>query len=92
MYHQILIDHRDIDYQRILWKGDPSEGPRDYQLLTVTYGMTCALFLVLRVLRCLTDDEGHRFPLAIPILRDQIYVDDVLFGGDDMTLVRQSRD
>ncbi|XP_070162518.1 uncharacterized protein [Polyergus mexicanus] len=91
MYRQILIDPRDVHYQCVLWKGD-SEDPIDYQLLTVTYGMTCAPYLALRVLRSLIDDDGHRFPLATPILRDQIYVDDVLFGGDDPTLVRQSRD
>lgn len=91
MYRQILVDQRDIDYQRIIWKGDQNQ-PLDYQLLTVTYGMTCAPFLALRVLRSLVDDDGHRFPLAIPILQNQIYVDDVLFGGDDITAIRQSRD
>lgn len=91
MYRQILVDQKDIDYQRILWQGD-TDCPIDYQLLTVTYGMTCARYLALRVLKSLIDDEGHRFPLTVPILRDQIYVDDVLFGGDDPTLVKQSRD
>ncbi|XP_036145841.1 uncharacterized protein LOC118646627 [Monomorium pharaonis] len=91
MYRQILVDRRDIDYQRIVWRG-ANDQPSDYQLLTVTYGMTCAPFLALRVLRSLIDDDGHRFPLAIPILRNQIYVDDVLFGGDDQSGVRESRD
>ncbi|XP_024893753.1 uncharacterized protein LOC112468697 [Temnothorax curvispinosus] len=92
MYRQILIDPQDLDYQRILWKGDPSEGPVDYQLLTVTYGMNCAPYLALRTIQCLADDEGHRFPRAVTILRKQTYVDDVLFGGDDIALVRESRD
>ncbi|XP_036143399.1 uncharacterized protein LOC118645797 [Monomorium pharaonis] len=92
MYRQILIDPRDLDYQRILWKGDPSEGPIDYQLLTVTYGMNCAPFLALRVIKCLTDDDGHMFPRAVPILRHQTYVDDVLFGGDNIDSVQESRE
>ncbi|XP_036140324.1 uncharacterized protein LOC118644157 [Monomorium pharaonis] len=91
MYRQILVDQRDVDYQRVIWKGEQNE-PVEYQLLTVTYGMTCAPFLALRVLQKLIDDDGQRFPLAIPILRGQIYVDDVLFGGDDIEFVRQSRD
>ncbi|XP_036146380.1 uncharacterized protein LOC118646806 [Monomorium pharaonis] len=91
MYRQILVDPRDVDYQRVLWNDDLAE-PLDYQLLTVTYGMKCAPFLALRVIKCLVDDEGHRFPLAAPILRDQIYIDDVLFGGDDLTHLRTVRD
>jgi len=92
MYRQIRVDERDINYQRILWKSSPSEAIREYQLLTVTYGMSCAPFLALRVLRQLVADEGQHFPLAVPILRDNIYVDDILFGADNMTLIRQSRD
>lgn len=30
--------------------------------------------------------------MAVPVLKDQIYVDDVLFGGDDEDLLRQTRD
>lgn len=40
--------------------------------------------MALQVLKQLVLDEGHRFSLAIPVLKDQIYVDDVLFGDDDM--------
>ncbi|KAL6420499.1 hypothetical protein ACFW04_013834 [Cataglyphis niger] len=36
-------------------------------------------------------DEGQHFPLAVPILSDNIYVDDLLFGADDMTRIRQAR-
>ncbi|XP_029680859.1 uncharacterized protein LOC115246279 [Formica exsecta] len=92
MYRQILIDLRDISYQRILWKATPSEPLTNYQLLTVTYGMSCASFLLLRVLKQLVIDEDQHFPLAVPILRDNIYVDDVLFGVDDPILIRQARD
>ncbi|XP_076660879.1 uncharacterized protein LOC143364366 [Halictus rubicundus] len=91
MYRQILIDPRDIDYQRILWQESPANAPTPFQLLTVTYGMTCAPFLALRVLQRLVEDEGSRFPLAVPILRSNIYVDDVLFGANDVSSLLQSR-
>ncbi|CAK9809238.1 hypothetical protein ANTQUA_LOCUS5950 [Anthophora quadrimaculata] len=84
MYRQILVDPRDIDFQRILWQSVPSSSLREYQLLTVTYGMACAPYLALRVLQQLTLDEGHEFPLAAEVLRSNIYVDDVLFGSDDV--------
>lgn len=80
MYRQIRIDPRDLNYQRILWKPSIADASIDYQLLTVTYGTACAPFLALRVVKQLVVDEGQSFPLAIPILRDNIYVDDVLFA------------
>ncbi|XP_036138475.1 uncharacterized protein LOC118644322 [Monomorium pharaonis] len=92
MYRQIRVDQRDLNYQRILWNATPHEPPTDYQLLTVTYGMSCAPFLALRVLKQLVDDEGHRFPLAVSILRENIYIDDILFGADNAEFIRQARD
>lgn len=89
MFRQILIDQRDLDYQRIRWQPESSDVPCDYQLLTVTYGMTCAPFLALRVLKCLVDDKGDQFPLAASIIRRQIYVDDVIFGDNEIESLRQ---
>ncbi|XP_026829832.1 uncharacterized protein LOC105285090 [Ooceraea biroi] len=91
MYHQIRIHEDDVDYQRIVWL-DAQSRPLDYQLLTVIYGMACSPFLALGVIRQLSRDEGHRFPLAVQVLRDKIYVDDVLFGADDLTRIRLVRD
>jgi len=92
MYRQILIDARDRDYQRIVWYNSDHSTIQDYQLLTVTYGTASAPFLALRVLKQLLKDEGAAFPLAIPILQNNIYVDDVLFGDDDIPSLRQSRE
>lgn len=91
MYRQILVDSRDRDYQRIVWI-DETKAVRDYQLATVTYGTVSAPFLALRVLQQLVHDHGDEFPLATPILRENLYVDDVLFGAEDEPLIRQSRD
>lgn len=92
MYRQIRVDLRDVDYQRIIWQPNFTEASIDYQLLTVTYGMTCAPFIALRVLKQLAHDEGDRFPLARPVLTHNIYIDDILFGADNQTLARQTRD
>jgi len=92
MYRQILVDPRDVNYQRILWCENESSCSREYQLLTVTYGTASAPFLALRVIRQLVQDEGRAFPLAVPVLQDHIYVDDVLFGADDIPLLLQTRD
>lgn len=55
------------------------------------YGTASAPFLALRVLKQLIQDEGDAFPLAVPILQDHIYVDDVLFGAEDIPLLRESQ-
>jgi len=92
MYRQILVDNRDIDYQRILWSENDTENLQAYQLLTVTYGTASAPFLALRVLRQLINDDGDTLPLAAQVLKNNIYVDDVLFGTDDIPLLCQIRD
>lgn len=91
MYRQILVDIRDCDYQRIIWYNESRE-MQEFQLNTVTYGTASAPFLALRVLKQLILDDGNDFPLAATILRDNIYVDDVLFGSFDdshLRIVRQ---
>lgn len=88
MYRQILDDPRGVDYQRILWCESESSCSREYQLLTVTYGTAFAPFLALWVLRQLLHDEGRSFPLAMSVIQDHIYVGDVLFGVDDIPLLR----
>ncbi|XP_011145309.1 uncharacterized protein LOC105186652, partial [Harpegnathos saltator] len=49
-------------------------------LTTVTYGLNCAPYLALRCLQQLIKDEGNRFPLAIPAMPKDRYIDDI-FGG-----------
>lgn len=92
MYRQILVDQHDVDYQRILWRPAADTSIKDYQLVTVTYGTTSAPYLALRVLRQLVADEGKDFPLAAPVLQHHTYVDDCIFGEDDVPLARQTKD
>jgi len=92
MYKQIWFDPRDRDYQRIIWNSNASTTPQEYRLLTVTYGTASAPFLAFSVVKQLLHDDGESFPLAIPILRDNIYVDDLLFGAEDKPLLRQMRE
>ncbi|XP_018371806.1 PREDICTED: uncharacterized protein LOC108766801 [Trachymyrmex cornetzi] len=50
-----------------------------------------APYLALRVLDQLVEDDGADFPLAVPVLRHQTYVDDCAFGANQI-LARQTRD
>lgn len=84
IYRQIQIHPDDADYQRIVWRSTPSQPVTGYRLLTVTYGTTAVLYFALRVLKQLTEDKGKSFPRAVPVILQQTYIDDCLFGADDV--------
>ena len=84
MYRQIMIDPRDTDWQRIVWQSEEDGPIRHYQLLTVTYGMSCAPYLAIRTLKRLVEDEGSAFPLAKEVLLSDTYVDDIVSGAEDL--------
>ncbi|XP_070142300.1 uncharacterized protein [Drosophila kikkawai] len=84
MYRQIWVDPKHTPFQRILFR-NPDGEIRDYELKTVTFGVNCAPFLAIRVLQQLADDEESRYPRASRIIRQFMYVDDVLAGADSIT-------
>ncbi|XP_055715130.1 uncharacterized protein LOC129809338 [Phlebotomus papatasi] len=69
MFRQISLQEEDRDFHRILWRENPREAIREYQLNTVTYGTGPATFLSVRVLKQLAMDEGHKFPKAAAVLQ-----------------------
>lgn len=91
MFRQILIHRDEADYQRIFWRPPTSPHILPFRLLTVTYGTAPAPFLAMRVLQQLIEDDGEAFPEAVQVLRNSIYVDDVLFGADDLEEARKIR-
>lgn len=86
MYHQILVDEKDQDYQRIIFRRTPSSLIQDFKLKTVTFGVNCAPYLAIRTLHQLAEDLKSSFPLAHNILLRETYVDDVLSGGPRYTV------
>lgn len=92
MFRQILIHRNDADFQRILWRSPGCSVISHYRLLTVTYGLAPAPYLAIRVLKQLARDEGHAYPAALPIFEHCIYVDDALFGADEVPVLREIRD
>ncbi|XP_011502413.1 PREDICTED: uncharacterized protein LOC105365850 [Ceratosolen solmsi marchali] len=81
MYRQIKVHEDDWDLQRILWVNENNEEV-SYQLTTVTYGIRAAPFLAVRTLLQFVEDEGAKYPLAVPSIIHGIYVDDI-FGSAD---------
>ncbi|XP_061724842.1 uncharacterized protein LOC133530789 [Cydia pomonella] len=82
MYRNILVREIDRDFQRILWRQSPEEPLRDYRLRTVTFGVSSSPYLTLRTIKQLAYDEAKHFPLASPVLLNDVFVDDVVTGAD----------
>ncbi|XP_075163329.1 uncharacterized protein LOC142235964 [Haematobia irritans] len=88
MYRQIYVHPEDRQYQRILFRKSQSETISDYCLKTVTFGVNCAPYLAIRTLRQLSENGKSTHPTAASILQHQIYVDDVLSGGNSVAEAR----
>ncbi|XP_066590517.1 uncharacterized protein [Prorops nasuta] len=87
MFRQILIRPEDRKFQSIIWKDD-SGNTQAYQLNTVIYGTGPAPFLASRVVQELANQHGDDFPDAKSILLHSIYVDDILFGTNNLPDLR----
>ena len=91
MYRQVLLHPDDCDRQRILWRTSLNTRPTKYRLKTVTYALTCAPFLAIRVIRQLALNERKPFPVGSASVLNDVYVDDLMSGADDVAsaLVKQ---
>ncbi|XP_062703568.1 uncharacterized protein LOC134286023 [Aedes albopictus] len=83
MFRQIWVNERDTPLQCILWFG-PDNEIVTYELITVTYGTKSAPFLATRTLKQLAEDERGNFPLAAKAIDEDVYMDDVISGADDV--------
>lgn len=84
MYRQIWVNDEHTNLQRIIWRNTPKEKLREYKLLTVTYGTSCAPYLAIKTLQQLAHDEQSNSPEAAKIILSDFYVDDIASGADDV--------
>ncbi|XP_046868770.1 uncharacterized protein LOC124461275 [Drosophila willistoni] len=84
MYRCINIPPDDAQYQRILWNPDTSDYVEEYACTTVMFGTSSAPYLAMRVMKQLAMDECEKYPLAVDVINHQMYVDDILSGGDSI--------
>ncbi|XP_066585448.1 uncharacterized protein [Prorops nasuta] len=89
MYRQILIDERDRCYQKILWLHQNEI--RTFELNTVTFGVSSSSFLAIRTLKQFAEDEGNKFPIGAEVLKNNLYVDDLLTGADTLNEILDIR-
>ncbi|XP_036344338.1 uncharacterized protein LOC118753560, partial [Rhagoletis pomonella] len=84
MYRCINVQNEDAQYQRILWRNEPTEEIREYFCNTVMFGTASAPFTAIRTMKQLASDEGDRYPLAVDVINRQMYVDDILSGWNSL--------
>ncbi|XP_062713741.1 uncharacterized protein LOC134290591 [Aedes albopictus] len=84
MYGQVFIDRWHTPLTRVFWRKTPSEPLRVLELTTVTYGTASAPFLATWALLQFAVDEGFKYPVAADIVKNSYYVDNALFGFDDL--------
>lgn len=60
-----------------------------YQLTTVTYGLARVPYLALKMTLQLLKNEGQRFPLAVDVMENRRYVDDIYGGTDTIEEAKQ---
>lgn len=81
MYRMILINPDQRNFQRILWRFSADQPVMDFQLNTVTFGVSCSPFLAIRTLLHLAS-EHKDLPLASQIIKKSVFVDDVVTGSN----------
>lgn len=91
MYRCIDMNEEDAEYQRILWRNQHDQ-IQEYKLTTVTFGTACAPYVAIATTHKIADDERERYPLAVNVLKKEVYIDDVYSGGDSIQQVCEIRD
>ena len=84
MYRQVELNVHDRNFHRFLWREDPSEIVREYRMTRVTFGVASSAYHAQRVLVKLANDEEDNYPLASPIIKRDMYMDDCLSGAADI--------
>lgn len=78
MFRMVWVNECDWDLQRIFWRAKPTDVLKEYQLLTVTYGMKSASYNAVKALIQCGLDQASEYPRAAKAIADSFYMDDFL--------------
>lgn len=81
MYRQFWVADEHRTFQQILWRTDPKEDIKIFQLKTITYGIVPASFLATGCLHKLADSKNVD-PIVSEIIKRDFYMDDFLSGAN----------
>ena len=91
MYRQIMVNPKDSNLQRIVWRDAPHKELQHYALRTVTYGTASASFLATRCLAQIAYGNKSHYPMACIAIANDFYVDDLITGSDDPTMLAKMK-
>ncbi|CAG7822101.1 unnamed protein product [Allacma fusca] len=80
MFRMIGVSSHHWDFQRVIWREEIDQPIREYYLVVLVFGTTCAPYLAVRCLRQCAVDESINFPRAHHIVLRDFYVDDLMSG------------
>lgn len=79
MFHQILVNKKDQDSQRFLWRnGDTTRDPYVYVMQVMTFGSSCSPSIAQFVKNKNALDFADEFPRAVEAITKSHYVDDMI--------------
>lgn len=81
MYRQIEVSPDQRHFQLIVWRENPTDKLKTYQLKTVTYGTSSASYQSTRCLKQLSIDNKLKFPKASKEIDKSFFVDDLVSGA-----------
>ena len=83
MFRQIFVEESHCKFLKIIWRLNPDEALRIYQLKTVTFGLKPAPFLATHSLNYLADHDTTSSKGA-QVIKTSFYVDDCLVSFDSI--------
>lgn len=81
MYRQIFVHESQRNLQRIVWRKEPSQEVKHYQLNTITYGTASASFLATRTLHQIGLNCKDTEPKVSDAILNNFYMDDLICGA-----------
>ncbi|RVE40748.1 hypothetical protein evm_014603 [Chilo suppressalis] len=86
MFRMTWIHPEDRRYQLILWRSDPSQELKVYELNTNTYGLRSSPYIAIRTLLELATrwEQEHPGSRAAEVVRHNVYTDDILTGAGSL--------
>lgn len=76
MFRQVRIVPEQYDLQRILWRENPNEPIKEYQMTVITYGMTASAYNAVRAMQQCGEDHRIQYPKAYDAISKGFYMDD----------------
>ncbi|XP_055919024.1 uncharacterized protein LOC129951048 [Eupeodes corollae] len=89
MYRQILVHPEDAYYQLLFWRENPSMPIKLYKVKVLMFGTAPAPYLANRTLKKLASDEEVTYPLAAQMIREDMYIDDLVSGADSVEVAKE---